>query len=1016
MRLRILRTLLAAPAFSAITAAVAQPCLIDFTVTADPPPVNGQYSAGQQVLFCLTINSWNQVGVNWLHGVVPNFGAGWDPASFIAGNPPFECGGAGGSWTFANSVTGTSPFNVGPQGPGWFFDLDNDGDPGNNLGDDCAGPWVFCFLLTVPAGPNCIGGADLSITFDTFGDSETGSWDTQGCLGDALPGQAATAACCSSNAGGDGIASFCFSDPPTDLFNFLSNFPDAGGTWTDPFGVPVAQPIDPAVAASGDYTYTVSAPGCTQDQAIVSVSISFGANAGPDAATSVCDQGPITDLFPFLVGADAGGSWTDPNGNFFNGFFDPTFNTAGTYTYTVPGLGNCPGDDATVLVDVVPGPNAGISTLLDVCSSNGAVDLLPVLGADVGGTWTDPFGNGSSGFFDPFVDVPGTYTYTLGGQPPCTFASSTVDVAVNNPPQTGAVMVTSACSNDAPVDLFPLFFGLADPGGSWTDPNGNPFDGILDPGSDVSGDYTYTVTGTPPCPDGVSIMQVTINPSPNAGAPGALTICAQGSPVDLFLSLLGTPDAGGTWSDPNGAASTGVVDPTTAAAGTYTYTVPPSGLCLGSSSTVDLALVQPSDAGNDNSVTACENAPNIFLDNLLGGGQDVTGSWTNPGGGPSNGIVDPTLLDAGDYTYTVQGIAPCPDDQAIVTVTIDTLPSPGNDAEISICGNLDDLDLFTLLGVADTVGTWTAPDGSPSSGVFDPSTSPSGDYTYTVTGEGACTGLSFSSVVSATSLHVPSPVFTQDTTQGCVPLTIAFTLPDPTVTLSQWTFGDGATSDGILTATHLYDEAGLYDVSVIVLDNNGCTDTLAVDSAVLVHDLPNPFFVTQPNPASTTSPDVTFTTQITEYPLYSWTAGGDSVGTGIPFGLHFPYFEARTTEVCLVVTDTNGCVNEHCEDVVITQDLAVYVPNAFSPNGNGINEVFYPVILGAETTKDYEFSIFDRWGELVFLTEDMTVPWNGGMNNAATPLEPGVFTWRVRLRESAKAEREDIYGHVTLLK
>ena len=52
----------------------------------------------------------------------------------------------------------------------------------------------------------------------------------------------------------------------------------------------------------------------------------------------------------------------------------------------------------------------------------------------------------------------------------------------------------------------------------------------------------------------------------------------------------------------------------------------------------------------------------------------------------------------------------------------------------------------------------------------------------------------------------------------------------------------------------------------------------------------------------------------------------------------------------------------------------------------------------------------------MFLTEDMTEPWNGGMNNGGEPLEPGVFTWRVRLRESAKAEREDIYGHVTLLK
>ncbi len=1018
IRIRTTRTLLIIACAAAARSAYAQPCLIDFTLTANPPPIGGQYGAGQNVEFCFTINSFDtDVDNNWLHGVVPTFGPGWDVATFLPTVTAAECSGDGGNWLFLPSVTGTGPFSIGPTGPGWFYDDELlDGDPGNNLGDFCPGGWTFCFSISVASGGGCVDGADLSVTFDTFSDSETGSYDLPGCNGDVLATQAATALCCTANAGSDGVASICFSDPLTDLFGFLGNFPDAGGTWTDPFGVPVAQPIDPSVAASGDYTYTANLPGCAPDQSIVSVTISFGANAGFDALATVCGTGPAVDLLPYLGGADAGGAWTNPFGGFSSGFFDPAFDVPGDYTYTVFGQGNCPGDQAILTVDVVPGPNPGISNTLDLCSNSGLVDLFPVLaGAEPGGSWSDPNGNFSSGFFDPFFDIPGTFTYTVFGIAPCSFASATVDVAVNNPPQSGSIAVTTVCSGDAPVDLFPLFNGFADPGGTWVDPGGAPFNGTLDPGTDVSGTYVYTVAGIPPCPDGASSVEVTINPSPEAGNAGGVTICAQGDPVDLFASLLGTPDAGGTWTDPNGLASSGVVNPVNAVPGIYTYNVPANGQCPGDASTVELVVVQPSDAGIDNSVAACENEPNIFLDNLLGGGQDVNGSWTNPGGGASNGIVDPTLLDAGDYTYTVQGIAPCPDDQAIITVTIDTLPSPGEDGEIAICANLDSQDLFPLLGVADTVGTWTAPDGSPFSGIFDPATNATGDYTYTVVGEGACTGEVFSAIVTATSLNVPSPIFSQDTTQGCVPLTIAFNVLDPTVTLSQWVFGDGATSDGILDAGHTYEETGFFDVSVIVLDDNGCTDSLSVDSAVLVHELPNPFFITEPNPAGTLSPDVAFTTQITDYPSYAWTAGGDSVGSGIPFGLHFPYFEARTTEVCLVVTDTNGCVNEHCEDVVIEQDLAVYVPNAFSPNGNGINEVFYPVILGAET-KDFEFTIFDRWGELVYRTEDMTEPWNGGMNNADTPLEPGVFTWRVRLRESAKAEREDIYGHVTLLK
>ena len=1020
MRIRTSRTLLIIACAAATRSAFAQPCVIDFTLTANPPPVGGQYGPGQNVEFCFTVNNFDNTAntnFNWLHGVVPTLGAGWDVFTFVPGAPPPDCSGAGGSWLFLPSVTGTGPNSVGTVGPGWFYDdIFADGDPGNNLGDECTGPWTFCFTISVLNGAGCIDGADLTVNFDTFGDSETGSYTDAGCGGDVIASAAATALCCTANAGTDGFVSLCFSDPLTDLFPFLGNFPDAGGTWTDPFGLPVAQPIDPALSAPGDYTYTANLAGCAPDQSIVSVDISFGANAGTDAFTAICATGPVTDLFPFLGAADAGGSWTNPFGGFSSGFFDPTFDSPGDYTYTVLGQGNCPGDQAFVTVNVIPAPNPGISNALDLCSTGGVVDLFPVLaGADPGGTWSDPNNNFSSGFMDPLFDPAGTYTYSVFGVAPCTFATATVDVTVNTPPQTGNIVPTTVCSGDAPVDLFPLFNGFADLGGTWSDPNGGPFNGILDPGTDVSGSYVYTVTGIAPCPDGVNSVDVTILPSPNAGNPGGATICALGDPVDLFLSILGTPDVGGTWTDPNGIASTGIVNPVNAVPGIYTYSVPASAQCAGDFTTVELVVVQPPNAGIDNSVAACENEPNIFLDGLLGGSQDVNGSWTTPGGGASNGIVDPTLLDAGDYTYTVQAIAPCPDDVAIVTVTIDTLPSPGEDAEVAICANLDSLDLFPLVGVADTVGTWTAPDGSPFSGIFDPATNPTGDYTYTVVGEGACAGVIFSSIVTATSQNLPSPVFTQDTIQGCVDLTIAFALPDSTITLSQWDFGDGATADGILDAGHTYEDLGFFNVSVIVLDDNGCTDTLAVDSAVLVHDLPNPFFITQPNPAGTLTPDVAFTTAVSDYPSYVWTAGGDSVGSGIPFGLHFPFFEARTTEICLVVTDTNGCENEHCEDVVIDQDLAVYVPNAFSPNGNGINEVFYPVILGAET-KDFEFTIFDRWGELVFRTEDMTEPWKGGMNNADTPLEPGVFTWRVRLRESAKAEREDIYGHVTLLK
>jgi hypothetical protein len=176
-------------------AALAQSCLTAFTFEADPPPVSGQYGAGQSVTFCFTILEWNQVNVNWLHGVVPSFGAGWDTTSLVPGTLPGDCAGVGGVWLFAGTVEGTSPTSVGPVGPGFFFDLDNDGDAGNNLGDDCIGSWTFCFSIAVKDSTDCVDGADLTVAVDSYGDSETGSWGSPGCEADTIPFLAASALC-----------------------------------------------------------------------------------------------------------------------------------------------------------------------------------------------------------------------------------------------------------------------------------------------------------------------------------------------------------------------------------------------------------------------------------------------------------------------------------------------------------------------------------------------------------------------------------------------------------------------------------------------------------------------------------------------------------------------------------------------------------------------------------------------------------------------------------------------------
>src|SRR5436190_3225986 len=160
-------------ALTLASALVAQDCLVSYTFTANPPPAAGTYQSGQAVTFCVTISNWNTTNANWLHGVVPQFGPGWDQSTLVTSPPPATQGGSGGTWGWFAVDNGTAGTAIGPVGPGWFFDLDNDGTPGNNFGDYVDGPcnFQFCWTISVAVGANCITGGDLSMTASIFGDS-----------------------------------------------------------------------------------------------------------------------------------------------------------------------------------------------------------------------------------------------------------------------------------------------------------------------------------------------------------------------------------------------------------------------------------------------------------------------------------------------------------------------------------------------------------------------------------------------------------------------------------------------------------------------------------------------------------------------------------------------------------------------------------------------------------------------------------------------------------------------------
>src|SRR5690606_6323685 len=132
-----------------------------------------------------------------------------------------------------------------------------------------------------------------------------------------------------------------------------------------------------------------------------------------------------------------------------------------------------------------------------------------------GGTWS-PALSGGNGTFNPLVDAPGTYTYTVAGSGPCADDTATVTVSIVPPPHAGEDATLSICSNADAVDLFTLLGPDAQTGGTWT-PSLSGGGNVFNPGVDAGGVYTYTVTGAGPCGTDASTVIISVTPGPDAG-------------------------------------------------------------------------------------------------------------------------------------------------------------------------------------------------------------------------------------------------------------------------------------------------------------------------------------------------------------------------------------------------------------------------------------------------------------------------------------------------------------------
>lgn len=249
---------------------------------------------------------------------------------------------------------------------------------------------------------------------------------------------------------------------------------------------------------------------------------------------------------------------------------------------------------------------------------------------------------------------------------------------------------------------------------------------------------------------------------------------------------------------------------------------------------------------------------------------------------------------------------------------------------------------------------------------------------------------------------------------GCAPFIVEFW--DSTVTDGQiiynWDFGNGVLSNDS-APVYTYYNPGTYDLTLTIYFIEGCTDTITVqyDDFITVHPSPTSSFIADPY----TTTIYTSNVEITDLAA----APSDDIITAMGDGslyynlktFNHSYSDTGWFEVEHVVINTFDCPDTTSAMIRINPETLVFVPNAFTPNGNENNEVFKVTAVGI---KEFSLIIFSRWGEVMFETLDPSVGWNGRSANDKEAIE-GVYTWHV----FAKGENDKVIqkkGYLTLFR
>jgi len=244
---------------------------------------------------------------------------------------------------------------------------------------------------------------------------------------------------------------------------------------------------------------------------------------------------------------------------------------------------------------------------------------------------------------------------------------------------------------------------------------------------------------------------------------------------------------------------------------------------------------------------------------------------------------------------------------------------------------------------------------------------------------------------------------------GCAPYSAVFENVSEGGQQFYWNFGDGVTSSET-SPVHLYSVPGSYTISLRAVDSGTCNKTDTTSLSIVISDKPTASYNYAPNPPQENTP-VGFLNNSIAATHYIWDFGdGETLSTASREAVSHIYNATGSFNSCLMAINDFGCQDTTCQIIAARIVPLLDVPNAFTPNSDGINDKVF--VRGFGITK-MEWRIYNRWGEMVFETNDRTEGWDGTYKGSLQPQEVYHYVLSVQYSDNTKYEKK---GDITLLR